>query len=609
MLMKAVILVAGVGNRLKPFTKATPKCLIEVQGTPILSNALDVLKGSGVDEVLLVVGHLREKIRHTVGMQWGPLRIRYVENTIYDRTNTSYSLWLALHHLDLPESLLILEGDVFFQADLLAKLIADQGENVTVLEPYHPTLDGTFVEIDETFSVVDWWHKSQMSDAFIIEDKYKTVNLHKFSRSFVKEVMLPVLEDEVRQSGGKSPLEYVMKKIVTDRLVPIKGLMTNGLKWAEIDDVEDLKRAEQMFSDGKPSSRGNREKKIDLDQARSLHGGYWRYDFIDFYYLYNSYFPPKELCEVLQRELPHLIDHYPSTHRVIAELLSRWKREDYFNPENIVVGNGSSELIRILNGMVTKMTVPIPTFNEFTQLPEERLNLFLLNEEEKFRIDVKGLIDSIRKSKSDFAVLCNPNNPVGNLVSKKEIEEILKSGVNLILDEAFIDWSGPENSCEDLVPIYKNLLIIKSLTKVAGTAGLRLGYLLTTNEKIREEVRSRLPIWNINSVTERFVELFPEFLREFENSLIKGKEDRSYLHHRLKELPYLEPYESYANFIFCKTKISARKIGEDLFDRHHILIRDSLNQESLKRDRYIRVGVRTKEENDKLISALMDVRQ
>lgn len=345
---------------------------------------------------------------------------------------------------------------------------------------------------------------------------------------------------------------------------------------------------------------------INTKEMKNLHGGYWRYSVLDFYYLHNPYFPPQALISRMQAELPQLINSYPSTQRVITGLLAAWKTKSYFTAENLIVANGSSELIRIINTMITKATLCVPTFNEYLQLPPRKKNLHYLREEEKFGFDVQAFVAALCQSKSDFAVICNPNNPVGNLATRKDVETILRTGVKLILDEAFIDWSGPEYSCEDMIDQYENLIIVKSLTKVAGVAGLRLGYLLTKNKRVREYVLRMLPIWNINSLTERFIELFPEFDADFRRSLTKGKKNRDNLRQKLQEIDYLEPYESFANFIFCKTKISAPRVAEFLFEKHDILIKDSLDQENLKSDNYLRVGVRTPEDNTKLLAGLND---
>lgn len=348
------------------------------------------------------------------------------------------------------------------------------------------------------------------------------------------------------------------------------------------------------------------EKKLNLDEAKNLHGGYWRYDILDFHYLYNHYFPTKELIAKLQEKLPTIIDTYPSTQRIIAKLLSKWKDEDYFNENNLIVSNGSSELIRILNQIMTKVTVPIPTFNEYVQLPKEKMNLFIMEEKNKFKIDIDELIKSIEKSKSEFVAINNPNNPVGNVLTRKEIEELLQTGVNVVVDQAFIDFCR-EHSVEDLVAKYENLIVIMSCSKTMGFAGLRLGYLLSTNEEIKNKIKKLSPIWNINSLAETLIELFVDFKKDYEYSLERITEDREELFENLKTISFLEPYPSNANFIFCKTTVSSRKLAEILFNKYNILIRYSLNQDTLKSDEYIRIAVKKKQEHDKLISALKEI--
>jgi histidinol-phosphate/aromatic aminotransferase/cobyric acid decarboxylase-like protein len=345
------------------------------------------------------------------------------------------------------------------------------------------------------------------------------------------------------------------------------------------------------------------EKISKLDKIRSLHGGYWRYNFLDFYYLFNVYFPTQKIYEILKKELPVLISNYPSTQKVIAKLLSKWNRKEYFNENNLIISNGSSELIKILNNIINKITVPIPTFNEYLQLPKEKIIPLFLKEEEKFQLNSDDLIKVIRKTKSDYTVINNPNNPTGNVTARADIEKILRTGTITIVDEAFIDFCK-EYSVEYLVPRYKNLIVIKSLTKSMGLGGLRIGYLLTTNKKIKDKVKKYLPIWNINSIAEKFIELFVDFKEDYDNSIKKTIKERNHLFKKLKEIPYLEPYEPFANFIFCKTKISSRKISETLFNKYNILIKSELNQLGLRSDKYIRIGVRTKKDNEKLISAL-----
>jgi histidinol-phosphate/aromatic aminotransferase/cobyric acid decarboxylase-like protein/choline kinase len=587
--MKAIILVAGRGSRLKPLTDKTHKCLTEVNGKSILKNALEILNESRIKEVILVIGYLGEQIKSNVGDGFKNLRIKYVEQDRVGETNNGYALWLATK--DIGEDVLIIEGDVFFEKKLLEDFLNSPQKNSTIVEAYNENLDGSFVDLREGF-VVDWVHKSKRPQEFKIEDKYKTVNIHKFDEKFFREIFFPYLDRHIKEGKEGEPIECVMQDIVKNYPKEIFAFETKKLKWFEIDDLKDLKIAEKIF---KPS----------LKTLRSFHGGYWKYDINDFHYLVNCHFPTEEIYKKLKDKLPDLIENYPSDKRIIAENLSKWKNKSYFSPDNLIVTNGSSEAIKILNQIIDKITVPIPCFNEYVDLPEDKLNIFQLEENEEFSLKTEEFIKSIKESKSNFAVINNPNNPTGKIVSREDIMKILETGVNLIVDEAFMDFSV-ENSVEDLTEKYSNLIIVKTVTKTMGLAGLRLGYILTTNEEIKDKIKKLLPIWNINSIAEYFIEIFPEFEEDYWNSIRKTKEERKELFESLKEISYLEPHETKSNFIFCKTKISSKELAEFLYEKHDIILRSELNQKELESDNYIRVAVKTKKENTILLKALKE---
>lgn len=348
--------------------------------------------------------------------------------------------------------------------------------------------------------------------------------------------------------------------------------------------------------------------KMSLDEVRSLHGGYWKCDHIDFHYLFNHHFPTKEFYEELAKNLPLIGNYYPSSQNVLASLLSKWREEEYFNSQNLIVGNGSSELIRLLNDhVITKATVPLPTFNEFARIDNSKIHKFLLEEKDRFSIDTDKLIYEANKSKSEFAVIINPGNPVGNLTPLTGIEKILKSGINLVVDEAFMTFAGRENSAEQLIHKYKNLIVIASCTKSIGIAGLRLGYMITTNEDVKKKMRAHIPIWNINSITESLLEIFPKYKKQHEESIVKSVEDTKWFFEQLKNISYLEPFPTHANAVFCKVDGSARKLAETLYDRYSLMVKEGLNQKEFNSnlyDSYVRLGVRNKEDNEKLISAL-----
>lgn len=593
--MKSIILAAGKGTRLKPLTDKMPKCLTEVNGKPILSNALEVLDQIGVKETILAIGYLGEKIKERIGEQFGNMKISYIEVDNFDKTSTSYGLWVSLKNFEADDSLLVIEGDIFFEKKLLEEFLKKDESNITVVQKYNLDLFGSFVEVDYDGKIIDWVHRTTKPSNFRIKEKFKTVNIHKFDRNFVETILKPTLKEHMEEGKQAEPIEYVLQDIIKNKEAEIYAFETGNLKWFEIDDASDLKIAEKIF-----------RKKLSLEELRVLYGGYWRYDVLDFHYLVNCHFPTKEFYDKLNKELPALINHYPSRNSVIASFISKWKNKSYFNKDNLIVTNGSSEAIKALNQMINKITVPIPTFNEYVDLPEEKINLFLSDEKNKFQLNIDKLIEEIKKSESDFVVICNPNNPVGNVVQREDMIKLLKTGVNVIVDEAFIDFSV-EDSVEDLIERYNNLIIVKTVTKTMGLAGLRLGYVLTTNKEIKEKLLKILPIWNVNSIAEYFAEHFLEYEKEYWDSVEKTKKLREELFLKLKEISFLEPYETKSNFIFCKTKISAKKLADILYEEYNIIIRSQLNQKKLNSDYYIRIGIRTKEDNDKLISVLGEI--
>lgn len=245
--MKAIILVAGKGTRLKPLTEKNHKCLTEVCGVPILENALLNLKSVGVEEVTLVVGYLKGQIRDRIGNDWNGLKIKYAENDDFDRTNTSRSLYEGLSVQGGEEDCLILEGDVFFELNVLKKVLDSKSIAATVLEPYNETLDGTFAEINANSFVVDWVHKSARKEGYTVEDKFKTVNIHYFSKDFIKCDVLPELQKSLDRANGTEPIEYIMQRIVNTKNDAVEAIVLNGEKWFEVDDVNDLKIAEKIF--------------------------------------------------------------------------------------------------------------------------------------------------------------------------------------------------------------------------------------------------------------------------------------------------------------------------------------------------------------------------
>lgn len=241
--MKAINLIAGRGSRLKPLTDLVPKCLTEVNGKAILINTLESIANAGLDRCTLVIGYMGEAIKKRIGNRFKNVDIEYIENKIYNKTNSGFSLWLALK--ETAEDVLILEGDVYYEPQLLIRFIEESSNNSTIVESYRKELDGSFVEVNNG-KVIDWVHKTKRPKDYRLEDKFKTVNIHKFDKYFLNNILKPYLEKNIKENEGKNPLEYVMQEIVKDHPY-IEAFKTQGQKWFEIDTIEELDIAEKLF--------------------------------------------------------------------------------------------------------------------------------------------------------------------------------------------------------------------------------------------------------------------------------------------------------------------------------------------------------------------------
>ena len=142
---RALILAAGLGRRMRPLTTDVPKCLVEVNGVPILFRSLRVLASAGVTEAIIVVGHEAEQVRRRIGTTFAGIDIQYVDAPCFDSTNNIRSLWDARSYCG--EDILLLEGDVVFDRDIVMRLRDHLGNSMAVA-PDSPNFSGTVVHHD-----------------------------------------------------------------------------------------------------------------------------------------------------------------------------------------------------------------------------------------------------------------------------------------------------------------------------------------------------------------------------------------------------------------------------------------------------------------------------
>jgi len=253
-----------------------------------------------------------------------------------------------------------------------------------------------------------------------------------------------------------------------------------------------------------------------------------------------------EICNIIPGALQTEEFDYKGKYKTVnvysfqADYLQNWVGVEV---DKLAIGNGASEIIAAIKRTVlTRMTVAVPTFNEYYDgLPDHKIN-FYHSEPNDFTIDLLGFAESVEQSGSNVAVLVNPDLPSGLMVKKPDLAKLLHRLAHLdlvLVDESFIDFAGTEeeNSLIADLELYPNLLVIRSLSKDLGVPGLRLGYAASSNQSLVNLLRREMPIWNINGLAEYFLAVLPKYRREFEESRRQVIADREYFYARLIEVP------------------------------------------------------------------------
>jgi len=596
---KAVILAAGIGSRLRPFTDEQPKCLVPVNGVPVLVNALTHLANAGVRETIIVVGHLKEKIFERVGARFQGMEIRYVESERYATTNNIYSLWLAREHL--TEDILLLEADVFFEQELIDRLVNAKGENQAAVARHQPWMIGTVARVDEQGRIEALVESRDQGADFEYSGMLKTVNFYRFGGDFLRKCFLPRLDSAIAAGNVDDYYEAVLSELCRQDGVGLSAVLCDDVRWIEVDNQDDLTAANYLFA--------NQEQRYEY--ISNLHGDYWRYNFADHSLLYNLHFPPKAVLDDIAAHLGNLVRNYPSGQSILAGLMGILIDQA---PERIVVGNGASELIKVIGRRLKRrLMVAVPSFNEWVNAVPEEYVVESALEPPSFRLDVDRFVRDASDCGADIAVVVNPNNPTSLAVPKTEVirltEQLAERDILLIVDESFIDFTEDTRSGSMAPEIerYRNLAIIKSLSKCYGIGGLRLGYLLTDDNQFADAVREEIPIWNINSFAEMFLRLAARYRKEFARSCELTRKDRDALYRGLETIAGLTAYRPDANFVLCRLPDGAMngpELTRRLFIKDNILVKHCTGKTMPEADRYVRIASRTEAENQALIEAL-----
>ncbi len=234
----ALLLAAGTGSRLFPLTKRSPKCLTMVNETCILERLIASLNFHGFKRLVVVTGHLEDCIRNFLAERAGNLTIEYVFSPLYKTTNNIYSLWMARKVINEP--FLLIESDLIFDPSLLTEMLYPDRIAVASIEPW---LNGSTVTINKSDRVDAFYNDTSNSS---IKTKYKTVNIYSLSL-FSWYRIVDVLDEYIQAGRVNDYYEVIFRKMVAQKNLSLKAVFFDGKPWYEIDTLEDLALAEQIF--------------------------------------------------------------------------------------------------------------------------------------------------------------------------------------------------------------------------------------------------------------------------------------------------------------------------------------------------------------------------
>ena len=604
--MQAVILAAGMGKRLGDLTKNNTKCMVEVNGVPLIDRVLTQFRPLGLSRVVIVVGYEGQKLKDYIGHRYDDsLKIEYVENPIYDKTNNIYSLALAREKL-LEDDTLLVESDLIFDDALFSLILDNPYPNLALVAKYQSWMDGTMVRIDEDNNIVDFIPKKafKYSD---IEHYYKTVNVYKFSRDFMEKKYLPFLDAYCSALGNNEYYEQVLRVICMLDNSELKALPISDEKWYEIDDIQDLDIASALFAGG--------EDRLKLYMKR--YGGYWRFPgLLDYCYLVNPYFPTAKMKDELRCAFDTLLTEYPSGMQVNSLIAGKCFG---VKSEYIVPGNGAAELIKsLMEGLSGKLGVIYPTFEEYPNRRDAASLEVFVPESEDFHYSASELMSHFDAHPVSTLLLINPDNPSGNYLPYSQVVSLLEwaaaKGVRLVVDESFADFSDefPKNSLlsNSILEKYPDLVVVKSISKSFGVPGLRLGIAASSDKALIQKIKKDVSIWNINSFAEYFMQIYTKYEGDYLLAAEKFRRERELFREELSSVPYLKVFDSQANYFLCLLTggwFSSTELARKLLSDYNILIKDCSTKKCFEGRSYIRLAIRGREDNHTLVEALKEL--
>jgi histidinol-phosphate aminotransferase len=294
---------------------------------------------------------------------------------------------------------------------------------------------------------------------------------------------------------------------------------------------------------------------------------------------------------------------YPDPYQ--EQLRTRLESHIGFNRERILLGAGADDLIDLIVRLFLRPGDEVincpPSFGMYpfcTNVCGGRV--IDVPRDAKYDVDVAAVLNAVN-DRTKVIFLCSPNNPTGNPISQAELVPLLKTERVIVVDEAYVEFSG--QSIMPLAAEFDNLIVLRTFSKWAGLAGLRVGYGVFPPEVMQQLWKIKQP-YNVNVAAQVAVMASLDDAEQLMNKVKLIRQERGRMFRQLRKLNYLEPYPSQANFILCKiTRGNAVQVRQEL-QKDAVFVR--YYNTSLLRD-FIRISVGKPEDTDVLMASLLRI--
>lgn len=306
-----------------------------------------------------------------------------------------------------------------------------------------------------------------------------------------------------------------------------------------------------------------------------------------------------------------ILEKYPDPDYVeLRENIGRYNKVDV---KNIIAGNGATEILFLyMKAMKPKKTLIIsPSFAEYKRALESvgsEIIHYPLLEENNYNLDIESFLKEVPKC--DLVVICNPNNPTGSFISLENIKKIndalSEKGIKLFIDEAFIEFIRGWEDMTSVLLEDKNIFVMRALTKFFAVPGVRLGYGITYDEEIMKKMEKYKEPWSVNSFADIAGKIMlwdKEYIEATENWI---EEEKKWFYEESCKIENIKTFKTNVNFILVKLLKKNSSVVRDEMISKGVVVRDASNFMFLN-EQYIRLAIKNRENNIKVLQALKEV--